>query len=105
MRSDAQVEGSLHLQSATYVSMVEATALGVRQAREDLGWTQAELAVATATLGQRVSLRTVNKVESGDGNWRVSTLEALAEALGTTASGLVLQGEALARRRAVSGRG
>lgn len=99
MRSDAHEGSALHLQHAA-VPVAELAALGVRQAREELGWTQAELAVATSSIGRRVSLRTVSQVEAGDGNWRANTLESLAEALGTTPLGLLLQGEVLSRKRA-----
>lgn len=87
------------LQTQQTSPLREALALAVKAAREELGWTQAELAEATRTLGIPVSKRTVSWVETGGKDTRMGTVEALAKALGTTGMGLMLEGEAIARRQ------
>lgn len=73
-------------------------ALAVRSNREELGWTQAELAQATKSMGSALSTRTICHIESGERNMRLSTIEALAATLGTTPMGLLFEGESIARR-------
>ena len=90
-------KGTLHLQW-TALPMGDLLSLAVREAREELGWTQAELSLATRTVGQPVSTRTICYLEAGNRNVRVSSIEAVAKALGTTGTGLLLQGEVVAQQ-------
>ncbi len=100
-RADSRDPRPLRLQHES-LPIGELIALSVRSARAELGWTQAELAAATSACGVPVSKRTVIKAETGDGNLRMSTVEALAKALGTTGVGLLLQGQIEARKVADS---
>ena len=65
-------------------SLLRALASRVRRLREQRSWTRKELAQRSG-----LSVRFLARIESGDGNLSVLRLQALAEALGTSADELV----------------
>ena len=79
-------------------TLVQGFGIAVRQSREAQGWSQERLAEHSD-----LNRSYVGEIERGSVIASLATVEKLAGALGVTASGLVVRGEAVQRAQLVRG--